>query len=130
MIQADAVRHLLNGFDEIAPVEDVLRKYVKHLEEQYAPNKEITLFIFALRCFFSWHRMEGFEQNVVAHKSIRDAWFEQNEGTYTHWLTTNQDDTNILMWAKWTFQAKNSIFDEWIESKSGPNTYQKTRLSE
>jgi hypothetical protein len=48
---------------------------------------------------------------------IRETWFQENEKTYTLWLAMNQDDTNPLMWAKWTFQAKNSIFDEWLESK-------------
>jgi len=130
MLQSDAMRYIMNGFNDDAPVQQELQKYVKHLEEQYAPNKEIALFIFAFRCFFSWHRVEGFENDVIAHQSIRSAWFEQNEATYTHWLTTNQDNTDALMWAKWTFQAKNSIFDEWLEAKSGLNTCPKTRLSE
>lgn len=115
MIQSEAVKHLLAGFDDTAAIEQVLLDYVEHLEKEYAPQMEITPFIFALRCFFVWHRVEGFEKNTAAHKHIRDTWFQQNEHTYTTWLAMNQDDTNPLMWAKWTFQAKNSILDEWLK---------------
>jgi hypothetical protein len=118
MIQSEAIKHLLTGFDDTAPVEQELLRYVKHLETDYAPKMEIAPFIFALRCFFAWHRVDGFERNTAAHKLIRDTWFQQNEQTYTAWLAMNQDDTEPLMWAKWTFQAKNSIFDEWLKQNT------------
>jgi len=79
---------------------------------------DIEAFIMGVKCLFSWHRLEEFENDTEAHERILAAWFKQNEETYTEWLGSGKDDTKTLMWAKWTFQAKNSIFDEWIQTKN------------
>lgn len=78
---------------------------------------DIEAFIMGIRCLFSWHRLEEFEHDTGAHRRILSTWFTQNEETYAHWLASGKDDTKELMWAKWTFQAKNSIFDEWVYTK-------------
>ena len=111
--QADAIRLLLRGFRE-GNVADELLRYVKNLEESFAESMDIEAFIMGVRCFFSWHGIEGFDKKPKEHERVKAAWYTQNEGVYTKWLESGQDDTKQLMWAKWTFQAKTSIFEEWL----------------
>ena len=111
--QADAIRILLRGFRE-GNVTDELLRYVKSLEESFAESMDIEAFILGVRCFFSWHGIDGFEKKTKEHERVQAAWYTQNEGVYTKWLESGQDDTKQLMWAKWTFQAKTSIFEEWL----------------
>ena len=111
--QADAIRLLLRGFRE-GNVADELLRYVKNLEESFAESMDIVAFIMGVRCFFSWHGIEGFDKKPKEHERVQAAWYTQNEGVYTKWLESGQDDTKQLMWAKWTFQAKTSIFEEWL----------------
>ena len=115
--QADAIRILLRGFRE-GNVADELMRYVKSLEESFAESMDIEAFIMGVRCFFSWHGIEGFEKKTKEHERIQAVWYTQNEGVYTKWLESGQDDTKQLMWAKWTFQAKTSIFEEWLHIRN------------
>jgi hypothetical protein len=89
-------------------------RYVKNLEESFAESMDIEAFIMGVRCFFSWHGADGFDKKTKEHERVQAAWYAQNEGVYTKWLESGQDDTKQLMWAKWTFQAKTSIFEEWL----------------
>jgi hypothetical protein len=104
---------LLRGFRE-GNVADELLRYVRTLEENFAETMDIEAFIMGVRCFFSWHGVEGFDKKPKEHERVQAAWYTQNEGVYTKWLESGQDDTKQLMWAKWTFQAKTSIFEEWL----------------
>jgi hypothetical protein len=78
---------------------------------------DIEAFIMGVRCFFSWHGIDGFDKKTAEHLRIQSIWYSQNEQVYTKWLESGQDDTKILLWAKWTFQAKSSIFDEWLHTR-------------
>ena len=117
MSQSDAARQLYKGFDSSASVQDELMRYSAALETAYRPTMDIEAFIFGLRCFFSWHSVDGFEHDKKAHKAIRDMWLHQTDGFYNTWLTSGKDDTQDLLWSKWTFQAKSSIFEEWLQAK-------------
>jgi len=114
--QTEAIRALINGFQD-GPVENEIIRYVKSFEKAFEATMDIEAFIMGIRCLFSWHRLEEFENDTEAHHLILTAWFTQNEETYTKWLASGKDDTKVLMWAKWTFQAKSSIFEEWVYTK-------------
>ena len=116
MSQTAAIRALINGFQE-GPIEKEIQRYIKDFENAFQDTMDIEAFIMGVKCLFSWHRMEEFEENTEAHLRILSRWYKQNEETYTKWLSSGKDDTKALMWAKWTFQAKNSIFDEWIQTR-------------
>jgi hypothetical protein len=115
--QADAIRLLLRGFRE-GNIADELMRYVRALEDSFAESMDIEAFIMGVRCFFSWHGIEGFDKKPKEHERVQAAWYTQNEGVYTKWLESGQDDTKQLMWAKWTFQAKTSIFEEWLHIRN------------
>jgi hypothetical protein len=114
--QTAAIRALINGFQD-GPVENEIQRYVLSFEKAFQETMDIEAFIMGIRCLFSWHRLEEFEKDREAHNRILSAWYKQNEETYTNWLSSGKDDTKNLMWAKWTFQAKHSIFEEWIQTK-------------
>jgi hypothetical protein len=116
MSQTAAIRALINGFQE-GPVEKEIQRYIKSFESAFFQTMDIEAFIMGLKCLFSWHRLEEFDDDTEAHTRILTAWYKQNEETYTDWLSSGNDDTKTLMWAKWTFQAKNSIFEEWIQTR-------------
>ena len=116
MSQTAAIRALINGFQE-GPVEKEIQRYIKSLESAFFQTMDIEAFVMGVKCLFSWHRLEEFENDTEAHTRILTAWYKQNEETYTGWLSSEKDDTKTLMWAKWTFQAKNSVFDEWIQTR-------------
>jgi len=115
--QTVAISILINGFQK-GPVEKEIIRYIKSFEKAFEASMDIEAFIMGVRCLFSWHKLEGFENDLEAHARIFEVWFKQNEDTYTKWLESGQDETKKLMWAKWTFQAKNSIFIEWIKIKN------------
>lgn len=114
--QTDAIRTLVRGFRE-GPVADELMRYVKSLEDDFGDSMDIEAFIMGVRCFFSWHGVDGFDKKTADHTRIQSTWYAQNEQVYTKWLESGQDDTKRLLWAKWTFQAKTSIFDEWLHTR-------------
>ena len=114
--QTDAIRTLVRGFRE-GPVADELMRYVKSLEDDFGDSMDIEAFIMGVRCFFSWHGIDGFEKKTAEHVRIQGVWYSENEQVYTKWLESGQDDTKRLLWAKWTFQAKTSILDEWLHTR-------------
>ena len=116
MSQTAAIRALINGFQE-GPVEKEIQRYIKSFESAFFQTMDIEAFIMGVKFLFSWHRLEEFDDDTEAHTRILTAWYKQNEETYTGWLSSGMDDTKTLMWAKWTFQAKNSIFEEWIQTR-------------
>jgi hypothetical protein len=109
-----SMRVALETFTLVNAVDEALMNFVRQLEIDYEKVQDITLFIFALRSFFCWHRANELLVDSVAVKRIRHAWLEQNENTYTRWLTSANDNHERLKWAKWTFQAKNSILNEFL----------------
>ena len=115
--QTAAIRALINGFKE-GSVEKEIQRYVEDFEKAFFSTMDIEAFIMGMKCLFSWHRLEDFETDTEAHTRILAAWYKQNEEIYTTWLSSGKDDTKELMWAKWTFQAKNSIFEEWVHTKN------------
>jgi len=114
--QPDSIRALLGGFRD-GNVADELLRYVKSLEDDFGESMDIEAFIMGVRCFFSWHGIDGFDKKTADHIRVQSAWYIQNEQVYTKWLESGQDDTKKLLWAKWTFQAKSSIFDEWLHTR-------------
>lgn len=114
---AQAVKTLLAEFSTTRPVVDVFLEYVFALEESLYESMDIAAFIFGVRCFFAWHRTEGLERDKKAHARIHDAWAAENERDYTKWLSSADDTTKHITWSKWTFQAKSSIFEEWLREK-------------
>jgi hypothetical protein len=109
------IRAVLEFFTEEGQVDEALIKYVKQLEKDYEEVQDITLFIFAVRSFFCWHRAPELLQNPALVANIRRVWFEQNDTMYTRWLSSANDEHEDLKWSKWTFQAKNSILNEFLK---------------
>lgn len=113
-----SMRVALESFSAVANVGDALLDFVRQLETDYEEVQDIALFIFALRSFFCWHRANELLTDKAAVKRVRTTWLEQNEGSYTRWLTSINDSPEKLKWAKWTFQAKNSILNEFLQQKA------------
>ena len=111
-----AVVSLLSTLSPDEPVADVFLAYVYTLEEALYESMDITAFIFGVRCFFAWHRADGFEKDRKAHERVRAAWAAENEKDYGNWLASADDSTKHITWSKWTFQAKSSIFEEWLRA--------------
>jgi hypothetical protein len=114
---SNGVRVLLSVLSDEVDVAEALLKFSRQMEEDYAEVQDINLFIFAIRAFFCWHRAEEFHTKVDKVERVRGAWLHENDGKYTRWLGSVEDNPEDLKWAKWTFQAKNSIFMEFLESK-------------
>jgi hypothetical protein len=98
------------------PVDEVLLKFVRQLEEDGAKDHRISLFVFALRSFYCWPRATELCGKEEVIKRIRGIWIQQNHMIYEEWLTSNRDSPDALTWEKWTFQAKNSILQEFLDS--------------
>lgn len=116
---SQGIHTVLSAFTEEASVESALLRYVAQLERDYADVQDIVLFVFALRSFFCWHRAEELKENPDAIARIRERWIGQNDRIYTDWLSSIEDDPSLLKWAKWTFQAKNTILSEFLEGHLG-----------
>jgi hypothetical protein len=107
------IKLMLEALTEEASVEKALLKFTLQLESDYADTQDIALFVFALRSFFCWHRAP--ELTSESAKKVQEAWIAQNEGIYTEWLASAEDDPELLKWSKWTFQAKMSILKEFLD---------------
>lgn len=107
-------RDALLALTQQTSVADALLSFVRELEREYSAAQDITLFIFALRCFFCWHRAEELCDQAAEVKRIEEIWVAQNEEIYTTWLSSMEDNAASLKWAKWTFQAKTSILAEFL----------------
>jgi hypothetical protein len=107
------IKQMLEALTEESSVERALLKFTLQLESDYADTQDIALFVFALRSFFCWHRAP--ELAPESAKKVQDAWITQNEGIYAEWLSSSEDDPELLKWSKWTFQAKMSILKEFLD---------------
>jgi hypothetical protein len=112
---SNSVRTILSVLSDEENVGDALLKFTRQLEEDYLESQDITLFIFALRTFFCWHRSHELAEDPEKVKKIQAEWLHHNDALYTTWLTSKKDHHVELLWAKWTFQAKNSILLEFLE---------------
>ena len=117
MSQPDAAKTLYKGFNLTASISDEMLRYFSSLETAYRPTMDIEAFIFGIRCFFCLHIVDGFEHDKKTHAILRDMWLHQADTFYSTWLASGKDDTQDLLWSKWTFQAKTSIFEEWLQTK-------------
>jgi hypothetical protein len=110
-----ATRGILNAlqaYTQKGVPEEALLEFVRQLELDCAQSRDIALFVFGVRCFFCWHRAAEIAASPAAIAKIRATWMNQNDGIYTEWLASCEDDPDFLKWGKWTFQAKNAILDE------------------
>ncbi len=114
---SQGIHAVLSAFTEEGSVEKALLNYVARLELDYADVQDITLFVFALRSFFCWHRAEELKEAPEAVARVREKWITQNDRIYTDWLSSVEDDPSLLRWAKWTFQAKNTILSEFLSGR-------------
>lgn len=110
---SSGIKQMLEALTEESSVERALLKFTLQLESDYADTQDITLFVFALRSFFCWHRAP--ELTPESAKKVQDAWMAQNEGIYAEWLASAEDDPEFLKWSKWTFQAKMSLLKEFLD---------------
>ena len=110
------VSDLFASMSEVAEVDDILLRFTKQLEIDNSVTHNIALFIFALRSFFCWPKATALCGNTEAVKNVRNAWIQQNNRVYEEWLISYTDESDELRWEKWTFQAKNSILDEFLAS--------------
>jgi len=104
-------------FKVISDGEDVAEtfiKFVRQMEDDYADTQDIQLFIFALRSFFCLTEAEELHTNHEKVAYIKTTWLQDNDEKYTRWLTSSEDNHENLKWAKWTFQAKNSILTDFL----------------
>jgi hypothetical protein len=111
------VCHMLEAFTEEGAVEKALLHFTLQLELDYADTQNITLFVFALRSFFCWHRAPELLERPGLVTRIQQSWIQQNEELYAQWLGSAEDDPEGLKWSKWTFQAKMSILKEFVDSQ-------------
>jgi hypothetical protein len=109
------IRFVLTSFEQAPTVADALLSYVKKLEEDYRETQEILLFVFAVHTFFCWHRTSELLTDTEAVQRIKTQWIAENEEYYIKWLSSMKDDSEDLKWFKWTYQAKTSILNEFIE---------------
>jgi hypothetical protein len=119
-----AVRCIFAAINNHSSVSDSLLDYTRLLEKEYAPSQDIVLFIFGFRSFFCWHRAEELLDSPADIKLVELAWLKQNDDAYTEWLSSPDDNAEMLKWEKWTFQSKTSIFNEFLQAarrgKVGP----------
>lgn len=115
---SEGIKRLLEALTEETTAEKALLRFTLQLEADYADTQDITLFVFALRSFFCWHRAPELAATPDIGKRIQDAWVVQNEGIYADWLASAEDDPELLKWSKWTFQAKMSILQEFLQGTS------------
>lgn len=116
---AHAIRDVLAEFEQCESVADALLAFVRQLESDYAKCQDIALFIFAIRCFFCWHRAPELALDKKEVARVESLWIDQNENMYTDWLASTHDNPEDLKWAKWTFQAKTSLLAEFLQSCKG-----------
>jgi len=114
-VAARSNRLLLETFAEEPKVDEALLKFVRQLEQDYEDQQDITAFIFAIRCFFCWHRSGELLENAGTAVRIQKIWVDENDATYNRWLASANDDQELLKWSKWTFQAKISLLSDFCK---------------
>ena len=110
------IARMFSLLTDATSVADTLIAFVKQTEMEYSEGEQIALFVYALRCFFCWPRASELCGNKEALDKIRSIWMQQNQLAYEDWLTSSMDESHSLRWEKWTFQAKNSLLDEFLAS--------------
>ncbi len=115
-----AVHTLLKSFPTTDPVGEVLLCYVRQLEKDLAKSQDIVLFIFAVRCFFCWHRSGELAADKKELDRVKQVWLDQNDSAYSRWLSSKEDQADLLKWEKWTFQAKISLLAEFAAATAAP----------
>jgi hypothetical protein len=110
------VSDLFSMLTDSDQVDQVLLKFVRQIEKDGYEGYRIDFFVFALRSFFCWPRATELCGNEEVIKNIRSIWIQQNHEIYDEWLLSCMDDSHELKWEKWTFQAKNSILEEFLGS--------------
>jgi len=121
-LASKGVFSILSALSDTTPVDDALLSFVRQLENDYKPTVNISLFIFAIRSFFCWHRAPEICGKKETIDRIRSEWSKQNNETYLEWLHSADDGYGDLKWEKWTFQAKNSILNEFLASNVCPSS--------
>jgi hypothetical protein len=114
-VAARSNKLLLETLSEEPKVDEALLKFVRQIEKEYEEQQDITTFIFAIRCFFCWHRSGELLENPTTISRIRKIWIDENDVTYTKWLASANDDQEPLRWSKWTFQAKISLLTDFCK---------------
>jgi hypothetical protein len=109
-----ASKILLECLSEEPKADEALLSFTRQLEKDYEDTQDINIFIFGLRAFFCWPRASELAENPQTVKRIQQIWLDQNDATYTKWLSSANDDHEILKWSKWTFQAKNTLLNEFL----------------
>jgi hypothetical protein len=109
------IKEVLSALETQPNVADALLFYVKPLEDDYRKQQDIILFVFAVKSFFCWHRAPELLDSHEEVERVRAAWAADNERVYLNWLSSLKDDSQDLKWAKWTYQAKNSILQEFLK---------------
>lgn len=112
------VSDLFAVLTDSANVDEALIKFARQLEIDNAVGHKINLFVFALRAFFCWPRATELCGKTEIISKIRGIWIQQNHMVYEDWLTSCKDESDALVWEKWTFQAKNSILEEFLTSNT------------
>jgi hypothetical protein len=113
-----ASKVLLDSFSDDSPLDEVLINFTRQLEIDYEHTQNINVFIFGLRAFFCWPRTIELVESPELVNHVRQTWMNQNEDTYAKWLSSANDNHEDLKWSKWTFQAKNTILNEFLETNS------------
>ena len=114
---SNGVRVMFSVLLEEQDIAESLLKFSRQLEEDYLESQDIALFVFAIHSFFCLEKAEELRSapEKVAH--IRATWLAENDAKYSGWLSSIDDSHDPLKWAKWTFQAKNSILTEFLDRK-------------
>jgi hypothetical protein len=110
------IKDVLSALEAHTSVADALLFFVKQLEDDYRKQQDIVLFVFAVKSFFTWHRAPELVDNTTEIERVRATWAADNERVYLGWLSSSRDDPQDLKWAKWTYQAKNSILQEFLKA--------------
>ena len=113
-----ASKILLESFSEASKVDEALLMFTLQLEKDYEDTQDINVFIFGLRAFFCWPRATELAESPALVARVRQAWLQQNDETYTTWLSSANDDGHeLLKWSKWTFQAKSTLLNDFLDSQ-------------
>ena len=118
---SNGTRVLFRVISDEPDVTETLMKFTRQMEEDYADSQDIALFIYGLRCFFCLDRAEELWSAPDKVEQIRSKWLIENDTKYSGWLSSVEDDDGELKWAKWTFQAKNTILSEFLANKPSMN---------
>ena len=110
-----AVKDILSALVEVNNPEKALLLFSRQLQDDHFEDEDINFYIFGIRLFFCEPGAASLRTDTDAIARIRAEWIKQNDELYEKWLASTDDTYYSLKWEKWTFQAKNMVFDEFIE---------------